>query len=265
MVTGANSANNTKYVNIYVRDAQSGIKKEYAFPEGTEFRTTNHMFKISASGIKKHELVYEEKYYRSRPEYMCTLPDKTIDITLPQLIALGVFDINKDKKIDSYDAKNIKLEEGSYGDGHNSEASPVTDEINENLKRANSSYCVYDPYHCTTGVSIKRNGLFSATFVKNDAPDPYADVKYLDIHLPAYAEELRQHDIKAKKFIDEELRQKEEQKRIEEEKQLREKVEQKRIEEEKQLDAKYAEKHWFKYYFLNITRQEFEQNNERDY
>ena len=234
MGTPVTTASNQPYVTVIMNDAANGTRKKYSFPEGTEFETTTHSYKLSNNGIVKTELFYEEGnpwYSKRNPE---TINGKTIDITLPQMVALGVFDVNKDCKIDNYDAKNIPLYmEGVPGDGFNGEGGIIADEINTRLKRSNSSFSVFDQSRCSTGANVSRDGSFYVTFVKDEKSYAEDNSKSLGIYLPEYLEKQE----------------------------AQRKADQKAAEE---LDSKYAEKHYIRHFF-GITREEFEKKNRRDY
>ena len=245
MSTPVTTSSSQTYVTVVMNDAANGTRKKYSFPEGTELNTTNHSYKISKKGIVKTELFYEEgnPWYSKRNAE--TIKGNTIDITLPQMIALGVFDTNKDYKIDNYDAKHVPLYmEGIPGDGFNGEGTLLAQEINERLVRSNSVFTVGDSSQCSTGVNVSRDGRFSISFVKKGEENYKEDnCKELDICLPQYLENLERQkaEEEAKQKAEEEAKQKAE-----------------------ELDNKYAEKHYIRKFF-GITREEYEKNHERDY
>ena len=180
----SNGPTQNGYVAVTIRDQQNGHSKTYKFPEGTTFNTTTTRYYLSNNGIQvsdmTHDENYNEKYSKKRP-----YNSNTIDVTLPQYIALDVFDINNDNKLDYYDVDNVERY-GQYDDGGAwVEETAAGFEINDRLSRTKSQYRTYG--FMSNGADTTREGHFYAEFcnINERFPDSIdADHKKISIFLP---------------------------------------------------------------------------------
>lgn len=156
----------------------------------------------------------------------------TIDVTLPQYQALQAFDDNKDGKLDDIDKNRL----------YNADQT-LTHNINSRLGKSNYKIMADGSGDFAT---VNEYGFFAMFENENwfESTENY-DVKVLNFKTPKQAEYSdKQEAIQNKEKAEYKAR---------------------KAKEEAELDKRYAEKHWFKYYILDINRQEYEKNNTRDY
>ena len=184
------TSNSTSYVTVKLYDNDNGVAKNYQFPEGTIFETTNHRYKINENGIQKFKTHHGDSG-NNHYEYLGVSSKMEIPVILPQMVAVGVFDVNKDRKIDYYDAKNSDIVEVAYDEdtgGYAPQGDNIAYEINSRLSRSNSSF--FAGGVGWSGVYVdKEEGTFGVEFIDSrciseDNPYGWGNDKSLSIFLP---------------------------------------------------------------------------------
>ena len=204
-----NTDSNTSYVKVNVvdiNDKSGKISKEWKFPSGTIFQTTNNAYEITESGIIKYDLIFKEE---GEPSFVNPqkLNNNSIGVTLPQYTALNFLDVNNDNCIDKNDNK-YKYSALGNSDGYNSDGDAVKDSINVRLRSQNSDYYVGDLTRTSSGVYVSEDGYFNVSFLHTDSNlsnDSWEQLmkhsKNLTIKLPEAQSRIAQEETKIKDDI----------------------------------------------------------------
>lgn len=184
MTLSINSPKETTYVRVNISDPQNGNTKTYLFQEGTILNTTNTSYYLSKDGIKVSTMTRNQYYqpvYGTRQAY----EGNTINVTLPQYIALDVLDVNQDQKFDDYDVTHAETFTQTDDGGVDVEESTADFEINDRLERAKSNYRACDGWG--SGVDFDReNRSFDINFIdlRENNRYEFPNSKSLSIFLP---------------------------------------------------------------------------------
>ena len=179
-----------KYANVTFNDAQNGVKKTYKMEVGSQVNISGNIYNINQ--------------------------DTTINVILPQLSAVSIWDANKDGIINGADAsalnqKDYELfqqeiagmkfeDDGEYyayleGYGDWSESG---NRLNDALARSNSKYrlsCDGGGYHYGLG----DDGYFGAVFRTNPDDEEKVEEKYIEIRTAENVENKKAYEAEQEK------------------------------------------------------------------
>ena len=174
----------TEYVKVTIYDAGNNRRKNYEFPTGTIFETTNEQYHIDKTGISVFRK-FTDSDGTTQYGYQGDLIKNEINVILPQYQALDVLDVNNDNKIDQNDIDNAHTFTQTDDGGVDVEESLADFEINHRLEDSGSNYRVMSDWG--SGVIIDREeSAIHVNFgdIREDNRYSYPNGKSLSIDLP---------------------------------------------------------------------------------